>query len=79
MKEKVVIIGAGPVGCYLGRPLHCTGIVGKVIFDHINLLSISHHSIINTINGATIHFNGDSFDIERESAAYILERDKFDK
>jgi len=99
MKEKVVIIGAGPVGCYLGkrlkdygfspliieehhevgRPLHCTGIVGRAVFDQISPASVSRSSIVNTINGATIHFNGDSFDIARENSAYILERDRFDK
>jgi len=99
MKERIVIVGAGPVGCYLaqqlkgyglepllieeheqvGRPVHCTGIIGSRLFNEMKAFPAAHPSVINKINGATIHFNGDSFDIERECAAYVVERDKFDQ
>jgi len=99
MKEKIVIVGAGPVGCYVaqllkasgyapllieehdgvGRPLHCTGLIGNRVFSRSPGLSISDASVINVINGATIHFNEKCFDIVRKSAAYVVDRDRFDK
>jgi len=98
-KSRIVIVGAGPVGCYLarllkgygfspllieehqevGRPLHCTGIVGSNVFSQLEALPVSDASVINPINGAVIYFNGDSFNIKRQNAAYIVNRDKFDQ
>ncbi len=95
---KVIIVGAGPVGCYLGqllkqdgfnpllleehpevgKPVQCAGIVGRGIFGEMRL-SISSKSILNTIDGAKIFFNGSSFDITRPKVAYIIDREIFDK
>lgn len=95
---KIIIIGAGPVGCYLGqmlkhyglepllleehsevgRPISCAGIVGKDVFANTTL-PISKKSIINTIDGAKISFNGSAFLLKRSSVAYIIDRAEFDK
>ena len=76
--KKVVIIGAGPVGCYLaqllrkrglspllieehkeiGRPIHCAGLVGKRVFDEARIF-ISASCVLNVINGAVVHLDGD--------------------
>ena len=97
-RAKIVIIGAGPVGCYLaqllkakglppllieehkeiGRPIHCAGLVGKRVFDEARI-PISASCILNVINGAVIHLDGDSIAIRRKKVAYIIDREKFDK
>lgn len=99
--QRIVIIGAGPVGCYtaqvlknlgyeclvveehaeVGRPLHCTGLVGKALFEDKRPfgVKIPSSAIANTINGAVLHFDGDSFSIKREKVAYVVDREKFDK
>jgi geranylgeranyl reductase family protein len=95
---KIVIVGAGPIGCYLGqllkhhgfdpllleehaevgKPVQCAGIVGRGIFGEMQL-PISTKSIVNTIDGAKVFFNGFSFDLSRSKVAYIIDREIFDK
>ncbi len=95
---KIIIVGAGPVGCYLaqvlkhhgiesllledhadvGKPVQCAGIVGRGIFEEMRL-PISPKSILNTIDGATIHYNGSAFSLNRPKVAYIVDREIFDK
>lgn len=99
MPKKIIIIGAGPVGCYtaqilktyglnptiieehneVGRPLHCTGLVGKKLFDRIGPVPIPKTSVVNTINGAVIYFDRQSFVIKRKGVAYVVDRERFDK
>ncbi|MCX5706667.1 MAG: NAD(P)/FAD-dependent oxidoreductase [Candidatus Omnitrophica bacterium] len=99
MKKRIIIIGAGPIGCYtaqllklsgfdpilieehqeVGRPVHCTGLVGNKVFDDKKPYGISRGSIINTINGATIYFQDKSFTIQRDRVAYVIDREQFDK
>ena len=96
--KKIVIVGAGPIGCYLGQllkhygfkslmleehqeigqPIQCAGIVGKDVFEKFRL-PISRNSIINTIDGARMSFNGDSFNLNRPGVAFIINRALFDK
>ena len=96
--HKIVIVGAGPIGCYLGqllkqqgyepllleehaevgKPVQCAGIVGRGIFEEMRL-SLSTKSIINTIDGARVHFNGSYFDVTRPGVACIIDRAAFDK
>jgi len=96
--SKVIIVGAGPVGCYLaqllkhygfnpllleehaevGKPVQCAGIVGRGLFEELRL-PLSKKSILNTIDGAKIHFNGTSFELRRSGVAYIIDREVFDK
>lgn len=99
--HKIVIVGAGPVGCYtaqilkshgynpllieehseVGRPLHCTGLVGQMIFQEKRPFDfkIPSSAITNIINGAILHYDGEHFSIEREKVAYVIDREKFDK
>jgi len=99
MSKKIVIIGAGPIGCFtaqllklygfnplvieehsqIGRPIHCTGLVGSKVFTNNNPFSIPKSSIINIINGAVIHHDGQCFTIERKNVAYVIDRERFDK
>lgn len=99
MHKKIIIIGAGPVGCYtaqllknfgftpqlieehneVGRPLHCTGLVGSRIFDDKRAVPVPRTSIINTVNGANIHYGKQSFNIKRKNVAYVVNRERFDK
>jgi geranylgeranyl reductase family protein len=95
---KIVIIGAGPVGSYLGqllkhhgfnpllleehaevgKPVQCAGIVGRGAFEEMRL-PISTKSIMNTIDGANVHFNGSDFTVNRSRVAHIIDREIFDK
>ena len=96
--NKIVIVGAGPVGCYLGqllkhhgfepllleehaevgKPVQCAGIVGRGIFEEMRL-PVSNKSILNTIDGAKVFFNGYSFVLNRSRVAHIIDREVFDK
>lgn len=99
MPKKIIIVGAGPIGCYtaqilkiqgfqpllieehneVGRPLHCTGVVGSRVFTEKRPFPVPRSSIINTINGAIIHYDNQCFTIEREKVAYVIDRERFDK
>ena len=79
---KIVIVGAGPVGCYLGqllkhsgfepllleehsevgKPVSCAGIVGANVFSDMKL-PVSKKSILNTIDGAKMNFQGSAFEV----------------
>ena len=95
---EIVIVGAGPVGCYtaqllknygiktrileehqeVGKPIRCAGLVGRQVFEK-TLLPLSESSIINRIDGASFFYGNDNFQIKRESVAYVIDREKFDK
>jgi len=99
MNKKIVIVGAGPVGCYLGqqlkryginsliieehtevgRPVHCTGLIGSRLFKEVDQPQILKNSIINTIDGAIIYFAEKSFVLKRKAVAYVVDRERFDK
>jgi flavin-dependent dehydrogenase len=99
MSKKIVIIGAGPIGCYtaqllevykyepllieehsqVGRPLHCTGLVGHKLFEERRPLSLPVSSITNVINGAVVHYDNQHFFLERKKVAYVIDRERFDK
>lgn len=99
MPKKIIIVGAGPIGCYtaqllkvygyrplvieehseVGRPTHCTGLVGSRVFDEKRPFSLPSASILNVINGAKIHYDSQSFFIERKKVAYVIDRERFDK
>ena len=99
MDKKIIIIGAGPIGCYMGqslklygfdpviveehaevgRPVHCTGLVGSKLFSEPSQVPLPRDSIINTINGSNVNYNDLSFTIRRKDVAYVVDREKFDK
>lgn len=99
MERKVIIVGAGPVGCYLaqllklngcnplvieehneiGRPIHCTGLVGSKVFSEKRAFKLPTSSILNVINGAVINYGRQSFTIKRNKVAYVIDRERFDK
>lgn len=63
----------------IGRPIHCTGLIGKRVFDEKRPFVIPANSIINRINGATIHYDNQNFSIERKNVAFVIDRERFDK
>lgn len=95
---KIVIVGAGPIGCYaaqllkkdgfrpvlieehreVGKPIHCAGLIGKDVFKD-SKIPLSKKSIINTINGATIHLDEERISLNRKEVAYVIDREIFDK
>ena len=98
IKMEIVIVGAGPIGCYtaqllkkegikariieedqeVGKPIRCAGLVGRQVFEK-TLLPLSESSIINRIDGALFFYGNDSFQINREGVAYVIDRERFDK
>jgi geranylgeranyl reductase family protein len=62
----------------IGRPVQCAGIVGRGTFEEMRLTP-SNKSIINTIDGGKINYNGTSFILNRPKVAYIIDRAVFDK
>jgi len=99
MLKKIIIIGAGPIGCYLaqllklygfspllieeheevGRPVHCTGLVGKSVFSEQGRIKLPQAAVLNVINGAIIRYKGQSFTVKRNNVAYVIDRERFDK
>lgn len=99
MAKKIIIIGAGPIGCYtaqllkrygydvllleehseVGKPLHCTGLVGSRVFSEKRPFIPPASAVLNEINGAVIHYNNQSFSLKRRGVAYVIDREKFDK
>ncbi len=99
MNPRIVIVGAGPIGCYLaqllkkqgakpliieehnevGRPVHCTGLIGHKVFAEKRPFRLSSRAITNIINGAVIHYDRQYFSIHRERVAYVIDRERFDK
>jgi len=95
---EIVIVGAGPAGCYtaqllksygfktriiekhneVGKQAKCAGFVGRQVFEN-TVLPISKSSIVNQVNGALFFYKDDSFLIKRKDAAYVIDREKFDK
>lgn len=62
----------------LGRPIHCAGLVGKKVFQDAKI-PLSSNCILNTINGAVVHFGNDKLEIKRKEVAYVIDRERFDK
>lgn len=97
---KVIIIGAGPIGCYvaqllkksgngfditlieehqeIGRPIHCAGLVSPDVFSELKVF-IDDDMIINHIDGAEVFLNGQSFQINRQGVAVVIDRLRFDR
>lgn len=96
--RKIIIIGAGPVGCFLaqllknygfkpalieeheevGRPVHCTGLVGSRLFEQKWPIPLPHESIINKIDGAVVHYDSQKFTLRRDNVVYVIDRYIFD-
>jgi len=96
--KKIIIIGAGPVGCFLaqllknygfrptlieehekvGRPVHCTGLVGSKLFKQKWPIPLPRECIINKIDGAIVNYDRQKFVLKRECVAYVINRYIFD-
>jgi len=63
----------------VGRPLHCTGLVGSRVFSDKRPFMPPLSAVLNEINGAVIRYNNQSFVIKRKGVAYVIDREKFDK
>jgi geranylgeranyl reductase family protein len=99
MLKNIIIIGAGPIGCFtaqvlkihgykpllieehneVGRPIHCTGLVGSRVFSEKWPFSLPRSSILNVINGAVVYYDNQHFSVDREKVAYVVDRERFDK
>ncbi|MCX5751427.1 MAG: NAD(P)/FAD-dependent oxidoreductase [Candidatus Saganbacteria bacterium] len=62
----------------VGKPVQCAGIVGRDVFERTQL-PLSRKSILNTIEGANVSFNGAKFKMKRPGVAQIISREVFDK
>jgi flavin-dependent dehydrogenase len=62
----------------VGRPVHCTGLIGDRIFKE-SQLPVPRNAIINIIDGATVYHNNQSFSLKRGGVAYVVDRERFDK
>lgn len=101
-RNKVLIIGAGPIGCYtakllkrkntdqdvviieehpgIGRPVHCAGLVGQNVFSEMKInFGAQDGIILNSIDGAEVFLDGESFKIKRKEVAVVIDREKFDR
>ena len=101
-REKVLIVGAGPIGCYaarllkekkvelevviieehsgIGRPIHCAGLVGQNVFSEMKINFGRHNGVmLNSIDGAEVFLDGESFKIERKEVAVVIDRERFDR
>jgi len=62
----------------LGKPVHCAGLVSKKVFSH-SRIKLNPKTILNTIDGAQIFYNNQSFQIKRRSIALVIDRESFDR
>ncbi|MDD5194292.1 MAG: geranylgeranyl reductase family protein [Candidatus Omnitrophica bacterium] len=62
----------------LGRPVHCAGLIGTKVFQEARI-PLESDCTLNTINGAVIHFGGETLVIRRPEVAYVIDRERFDK
>jgi len=62
----------------VGEPAHCTGVVGRQLFERFNL---PREAIIRPLRGATFYSpSGYSFSVELDQpAAYVIDRPAFDR
>nr|MBP7217034.1 NAD(P)/FAD-dependent oxidoreductase [Candidatus Omnitrophota bacterium] len=97
---KILIVGAGPIGCYIGqllkrqaphievklieehaeigKPVHCAGLVSKDVITDLKI-TLDQDCVINQINGAEFLFDHNSFKINRENVAVVIDRVRFDQ
>lgn len=97
---KIIIVGAGPIGCYtaqllkkadasldiivieehqeIGRPVHCAGLVSPNVFEELKF-PVDRSVIINRIDGAEVFLKRESFLINREGVAIVIDRQRFDR
>lgn len=62
----------------IGVPQHCAGLVGSTFFDQAEI-PLPREVIKKEINGAIISHQDQSFILEREGAAFVIDREKMDK
>jgi len=94
---KILVIGAGPIGCYaarllkernqdveiieehpeIGKPVHCSGLVSRDVLSEMKV-PLTVDFVDNIIHGAEFFCDGDSFKVEREGVAVVIDRAKFD-
>lgn len=62
----------------IGRPVSCSGLIGKEYFDHFNNFNFKT-SILNRIDGAIVNFGDESFELKRGGVSYVVDRSAFDQ
>ncbi len=63
----------------VGRPVHCTGLMGKDVFSEKRSYKLPYSAILNVINGAIIYHENQSLAVRRNNVAYVVDRERFDK
>ncbi|MGC1122087.1 MAG: NAD(P)/FAD-dependent oxidoreductase [Candidatus Methanofastidiosia archaeon] len=62
----------------IGRPVQCAGLIGRETVDNARI-PFPRHVILRRIDGATFYLGDDHFTIERDKAAYVVDRALLDK
>jgi digeranylgeranylglycerophospholipid reductase len=62
----------------IGRPVQCAGLIGRETVDDARI-PFPRHVILRRIDGATFYLGNDHFTIERDKAAYVVDRALLDK
>jgi len=62
----------------IGRPVSCSGLIGKDYFDYFNNFNFKE-SILNRIDGAIVNLGGESFELKRKGVSYVVDRSTFDQ
>lgn len=62
----------------IGRPVQCSGLIGRETVDSAKV-PFPRHVILRRIDGATFYLGENHFTIERDNAAYVVDRGLLDK
>ncbi|KYC46540.1 MAG: Digeranylgeranylglycerophospholipid reductase [Candidatus Methanofastidiosum methylothiophilum] len=62
----------------VGKPVSCSGLIGRDFFEHFKEFDFKD-SIKNRIDGAKIFCGNESFELNRKSVSFVVDRSLFDQ
>ncbi len=62
----------------IGEPVQCAGLIGRETVT-TSKIPFPHHVILRRIDGARFYVRNERFEIERDKAAYVVDRSALDK